>query len=151
MKNREKAFNHTIEVRWADCDANRHVRHSAYYDYGAHCRVKFLSERGFDTSEMSRLSMGPILFKEECSFLKELHLNEIMTISLLRGKISQDGSKWELHHEIFNASGDKCAHITVQGAWMDLKARKLAAPPSKLGHVFMTLPPGEAYIYKKSV
>jgi acyl-CoA thioesterase FadM len=35
-----------IQLRWADIDANFHVRHSVYYDWGAMCRMEFLRADG---------------------------------------------------------------------------------------------------------
>lgn len=38
----EQPLTKEFEVKWADLDPNRHMRHSAYNDYAAHMRVKFL-------------------------------------------------------------------------------------------------------------
>ncbi|MEL6356722.1 MAG: acyl-CoA thioesterase, partial [Bacteroidota bacterium] len=127
-----KIFEKQIEVRWSDCDANRHVRHSAYYDYGAHSRIRFFTEVGFDSGKLNELNVGPILFKEECSFIRELTSDDTITVNLLKGELSEDGSRWVLHHEIYNRHGEKSAHITIKGAWMDLKLRKLTIPPAEM-------------------
>ncbi|WP_414648539.1 acyl-CoA thioesterase, partial [Chitinimonas sp.] len=42
-----EVFRHTVEVRWADCDANQHVRHSAYADFCTHARIEWLRLHGF--------------------------------------------------------------------------------------------------------
>lgn len=141
-------FETTIEVRWADADANRHVRHSAYYDYGAHARIKLFADRGYDSKMMSELNIGPVIFKEECNFIRELTLDDIITVNVLRGEMSENGAKWILHHEIFS-NGIKCAHISLNGAWLDLAARKLIVPPDELVQIFKNLPLGEAYVYRK--
>jgi len=143
-------FQKKIDVRWADVDQNRHVRHSAYYDYGAHARMSFFAEKGFKPKSMLQLGIGPILFKEECTFIKELKLGETVTVNLLKGDMLPDGSRWSLHHEIFNTKGEKSAHITIKGAWIDLKLRKLAIPPKELVEVMINLDQGEAYEYGKS-
>ena len=143
-------FEKDIEIRWPDCDPNRHVRHSAYYDYGAHIRIRYFKEYGFDAVTLKRLNIGPILFKEECSFLKEIGIDDTIRINLLKGEISPDASRWVLHHEIFNHKAEKCAHITVKGAWMNLIRRKLTAPPAALAKTFHELPVGEYFTYKKS-
>ena len=145
-----KKFEQEIVIRWADCDQNRHVRHSAYYDYGAHIRIRYFNELGFSSAILSKLSIGPILFKEECSFIKELHPDDIITINLLKGEISEDASRWILHHEIFNHKGEKSAHITTKGAWMNLKIRKLTVPPLDIAKALHELPMGEEYTYKKN-
>ena len=142
------SFESTIEVRWSDCDLNRHVRHSAYYDYGAHTRMQFFLKIGFNTAKMEQLQIGPILFKEECTFIKELKLEDVIQINLSIGQISPDGSRWVLHHEIFNAAGEKCAHISVKGAWIDLVKRKLTAPPTEILNAFDQLPKGEPYEHR---
>lgn len=143
------SYEKKIDVRWSDIDQNRHVRHSAYYDYGAHTRIQFFTQFGYNTNFMQELNIGPILFKEECTFLKELHADEVITVNLLKGDISEDGSRWVLHHEIFNQKGDKSAHITIKGAWMDLKLRKLTTPPVKIVEIINQLPKGDYFEYKK--
>lgn len=142
-------FEKEIQVRWSDCDANRHVRHSAYYDYGAHMRLRFFFEKGYGPAEMNQFNIGPVLFKEECSFIREISLDENIIINILRGPISDDGAKWILHHEIFSLDRTKKAHITTKGAWLDLGKRKLTVPASQIVEALLTLPPGEDYVYKK--
>ena len=46
IENSEPLYTKKIDVRWADCDANRHMRHSAYSDMCADTRIAFLSEIG---------------------------------------------------------------------------------------------------------
>lgn len=142
-------FKKTIHVRWSDCDPNRHVRHSAYYDYGAHVRIRFFSELGFSADKMNALNLGPILFKEECSFIKEIRPEDTVTVNVLKGEITPDGARWKLHHEIYNQHGEKSAHITIKGAWLDLKARKLTLPPIELAQAMHELTAGEDYVYRK--
>ena len=142
-------FEKFIEVRWADCDANRHVRHSTYYDYGAHARIRFFTEIGFDVQKLGQMHLGPILFKEECSFIRELHQTDTVRINLLKGDVREDGARWVMHHELFNQHDKKCAHITIKGAWMDLNLRKLTIPPVEVAQAIHSLPRGEAFVYKK--
>ncbi len=144
-----KKFEKTIEVRWADVDQNRHVRHSAYYDYGAHVRIKFITEAGYGSAQLSQLKIGPVLFKEECSFIKEIRPDDTIRVNVLKEGISEDGSRWKLHHEIFNQNDEKVAHITIKGAWIDMEKRKLTVPPKELARAFQELPDGEDYVYKK--
>ena len=137
-----------IEVRWADCDPNRHVRHSAFYDYGAHVRIRYFASIGFSAKIFETLHMGPVLFKEECTFLKELKIEDSVIINVLKGEISQDGSRWILHHEIYNGKQEKCAHLSVKGAWMDIEARKLCTPPAEIASAMHDLVQGKHYVYK---
>jgi acyl-CoA thioester hydrolase len=137
-----------IEVRWADCDANRHVRHSAYYDYGAHVRIRFFEEF-YGADKMQALAIGPILFKEECNFIREIRSDDIIRVNFLKGQLNEDASRWILYHEIYDDKGEKKAHLKLTGAWMDLNKRKLCIPPAEIAKFLHDLPQGEDYVYKK--
>ena len=41
----KKLFTRSFEVRWADLDANRHLRHTAYLDYATRA-TRISSESG---------------------------------------------------------------------------------------------------------
>lgn len=142
-----REFEKLIEVRWADCDLNRHVRHSIYYDYGAHARIAMFKDVGFPSARMASLDIGPIIFKEECNFIKELRLEDTVRINILKGEILTDASRWILHHELFNSENIKVAHISLSGAWLDLSKRKLASPPADLAKALHELPKGEYYTH----
>ena len=143
-------FEIKIQIRWADADPNQHVRHSAYYDYGAHARIRFFQQHGFTAKKLNDLNIGPIIFKEECSFIKELHSDDEIKVNILKGEVSEDGSRWVLHHEIFNQKNIKCAQISTQGAWIDLTKRKLSNPPLQIAKALINLPVGDYYLYRKS-
>ena len=145
-----KSFEKEIEIRWSDCDPNMHVRHSAYYEYGAHIRIKFFEACGYFAHTMSEMNIGPILFKEECNFIREIRPDETIRINLLKGDVSDDASRWTLHHELFNKNDEKTSQITVRGAWMNLSERRLTAPPNDLAQKFHALSEGKNYTYKKS-
>lgn len=140
-------FEQTIKVQWRDVDYNQHARHSVYYDYGAHLRIRFFQEVGYPMARLGELNIGPILFHEECTFLREIKLEDSIRLVLLRGDLREDGSRWSLHHEMYNQHGEQVAHITVKGAWMDLEKRKLTHPPKELVEALLRLPAGTAFVY----
>ncbi len=133
-------FSRTVQLRWSDLDPNFHVRHSVYYDWGAFCRVEFLNEHGLTASVMQQLQFGPILFREECVFRKEIRSGDeiMMNLSILRSR--KDYSRWTIRHQLLKADGTVCAILTVDGAWMDVAKRKLASPPEKVHQVFELMP-----------
>jgi len=138
-------FSRTIQLRWSDLDPNFHIRHSVYYDWGAFVRVEFLNEFGLTSHVMQELKFGPILFREECIFRREIRSgDEIkMNLQLLRSK--KDFTRWSIRHQITKADGTLCALITVDGAWMDVVRRKLSSPPEKIHEVFNQMPKGEDF------
>lgn len=122
-------YKQAFTTRWADFDPNRHMRHSAYYDYAAETRVRFFAENSFSIDDFARIQIGPILFKESCSFFKEIKLGGNITVNMQLVAASENLERWRFKHEIFNEAGDLAAELEVFGAWIDLKARKLTAPP----------------------
>ncbi len=139
------AYVRPIEIRWADLDPNFHLRHSVYYDYGAYCRISFLEEKGLGTAFMAKNHFGPILFREECVFRKEIKLGEAITIDLQLLKARQDMSRWSFQHRFVKKDGVLAAILTVDGAWMDVLQRKLTVPPETARDVFEHMPRAEQF------
>jgi len=140
-----KEYSSSLQVRWSDLDPNFHVRHSVYYDWGAQCRVAFLDEFGLTAAVMQELRFGPILFREECVFRREIRSSDDIRINLRLIKARQDYSRWSIQHEIIKGDDTVCAVLTVDGAWMDVVRRKLASPPEKVHDVFLLMPKGEGF------
>jgi len=137
-------FNRVIQVRWSDLDPNFHVRHSIYYDWGAFVRVEFLNEYGLNYEIMQELKFGPILFREECVFRREVVSGDEIRMNLLLIRSKKDFSRWTIQHQVTKTDGTLCAVLTVDGAWMDIVRRKLSSPPEKVHEVFNQMPkPGD--------
>jgi len=131
----------TYRTRWADMDPNGHMRHSAYADYAADQRVVVLASWGYDVAQFARLRLGPILFREETKFLKEIHIGEEIRVDGCLAAINANGSRWSIVHTIYKADGRVAATVTVDGAWLDLDRRKLAVPPAELAGAMADLAP----------
>ncbi len=129
-----------VQVRWSDLDPNFHLRHSVYYDWGAFSRIEFLYECGLTPEVMTKLSFGPILFREECIFKREIRLGDKVTISIELMKAKKDYSRWTILHTIRKNEDTIAALLTVEGAWLDIAKRKLAIPPSTVSDVFSQMP-----------
>jgi acyl-CoA thioester hydrolase len=134
----------TYRTRWADMDPNGHMRHSAYADYAADQRVVLLAQWGFDLKTFAQRRLGPILFREETKFLKEIHIGEEIQVDSQLASVSEDGSRWTIVHRITKADGRLAATVTVDGAWLDLDRRKLTVPPVELVTAFASMPRYEA-------
>ncbi len=125
-------FTDTIHIRWADLDPNFHVRHSAYYDWGAQQRIDALGKLGLTMQAFQEMKVGPILFREECIFRKEIKQGDTITIELFMRELNEDGSRWGMTHILTNQNSELCATINIDGAWMDVTKRKLANPTPEL-------------------
>lgn len=133
-------FTKTLEVRWADVDANGHMRHSAYYDYGAHLRVSAFHELNFSITKLIQMGLGPVLFREEARFLKELKLLETFHVDCKIASMRRNGKIWSIQHQFTNTQDQPVATLTVEGAWLDLNTRKVITPPPELYQAFESFP-----------
>lgn len=134
-----------IQLRWSDLDPNFHLRHSVYYDWGALCRVEFLNKFDLNANAMQRLHIGPILFREECVFKKEIRQRDKVTIDLTLLKSRKDYSRWSIQHTIKKNEDIISAIITIDGAWINTIERKLAIPPVEAGKAFSEMPHAENF------
>lgn len=132
-------YEQTFTTKWADYDPNRHMRHSAYNDYAAEVRVRFFAEHGFSIDEFAKLQIGPILFKEETSFFKEINISENIRVTMTLEAASNNLERWRFTHNIYNQKGVLAAEVKVYGAWIDLQKRKLCAPPQIFLDIFKDL------------
>lgn len=128
------------KVMWSHLDVNMHMRHSAYADFAAQARISVLDSLGLDFSVFQELKVGPILFREELVYLREVGLNEHIKVTIELFKSRPDGSRWSIRHIIYREDGVRAAVVTVDGAWLDVEKRKLTVLPAELVEKFYMLP-----------
>jgi len=133
-------------VMWSQIDANMHLRHSAYADFAAQARLSILAGVGLDGNLFRELNIGPVLFREELIYYREIAANDNVKIKCELTKSRADGSRWSFRHDIFRRDGIKAATVTVDGAWIDTKKRKLAVLPEVLMEAFKKIPRSLDYI-----
>ena len=137
-----------VQVRWADLDPNFHLRHSVYYDWGALSRISFLEKNGLTSSVMTQLHFGPIIFREECIFRREIRLDDKPTIDLSILKGRKDFSRWSIVHTIRKNADTVAAILTCEGAWLDTHLRKLAPPPAEVFNAFSKMPMHKDFVWE---
>lgn len=133
-------YTQTYEVIWADMDPNRHMRHTVYNDYAAQSRVSMFADHELPVDRIADLGLGPILFREETRFLKEVMLSDEITVTCAVQAMREDGSRWIIVHEIFRGDNEKAAVVTVEGAWLNLESRRLGTPPREMRKVMTAFP-----------
>ncbi|MDP5106582.1 MAG: thioesterase family protein [Polaribacter sp.] len=127
----------TFPTKWSDFDPNRHMRHTAYNEYAAEVRVRYFTKQKFSITEFTKHHIGPILFTEETSFRKEIHIGENISVNIKLAGLSANNERWKIVHEVFNEAGELSAVIKVYGAWIDLNTRKLTTPPKEAQDLFL--------------
>lgn len=138
-------FKQKIQIRWADIDANRHLRHSVYYDYGASMRMNALTAEGLSMKKLEEMMIGPVLFREEAIFKREIHFEDEITIDVQVVRAREDFARWSLRHNFVKGDGTLAAIINIDGAWIDLSRRKLVIPGEFISDVFGKFPKAEDF------
>jgi len=132
-------------VLWSQIDANMHLRHSAYADFAAQARLELLEKLGIPVGVFAKLKLGPILFREELLYQREIGMGDTARVSCVLTKARPDGSRWSIRHEIFRRDDVRAAIVNVDGAWIDMEKRKLSRLPDDLNELFMKVPRSEDF------
>ncbi len=132
-------FSVTFHVGWAQTDANAHMRNTAYLDLCVDVRFMFFAQHGVPAAEFDRLRVGPVIFRDEVDYLRELRLLDSVRVTLALCGLSEDGSRFRLRDELFAADGTLAARVTTTGAWLNLATRKLIAPPAPIADALAAL------------
>jgi acyl-CoA thioester hydrolase len=125
-------FTRSFVVRWADCDANGHLRNTCYSEYAIEVRMAFLAKHGFGLPEFRRAGVGPVLLREEIDYLRECHMGEEVAVDFTAIGRSADDARFKIAHEVVKPGGKKAARLVVHGGWLDLGTRRLRPPPPEL-------------------
>lgn len=133
-------------VLWSQIDANMHLRHSAYGDFATQARLRMLNELGFDYHVLLAEKLGPVLFREELIYLREVGINETLKVTCALSKMKRDGSRWSFTQNIYRGDGVKAAIVNTDGAWIDTEKRKLTVLPEKMFGKFSFIPKTETFI-----
>jgi acyl-CoA thioester hydrolase len=133
-------FIYEAPIRWADIDFNGHLLHSKYYDLAVAARMKFLNDFGITTNSFMEYKMGPILFREEAVFRREIRLEDKIQITASMVKATRDFSRWSIQHEFLKEGDALAATVNVDGAWLDFTTRKLAKAHENITRIFDQFP-----------
>jgi len=100
-------FRITFVPRWADIDANQHLKNTAFSEWATYVRSEWLASFGFETAE--------------------IFLGEHIVIDLELVGLKQECSQFHVRHT-FRRDDTVCAVHNVKGAWLDIASRRVAAP-----------------------
>ena len=132
-------FERTFTVSWAHLDSVGHMANTAYLDLAVDVRFMYFESCGFPPAEFRRVGFGPVVRRDEVDYHRELHMLQPVRITLLLGGISEDASRFRIVNEFWRGDGVLSARLASTGGWLDLKARRLMAPPEKLADALRAL------------
>ncbi|KGE15858.1 acyl-CoA thioesterase [Sphingobacterium deserti] len=133
------------QVLWAQLDPNRHLRHSAYADFCAQARSNMLNKAGLSLDEFAKNHIGPILFREELIYHREIGLDERIYVKVEMNKLNLKNYRFSFRHEIYKENGVKAATVNVDGAWLNLVERKLTSIPKEWEPIIAHIPRSTDY------
>ena len=145
------AYEERFDVRWSDLDANRHVRNTIFSEFATHTRFRMLEAQGFPQARFEAARFGPVMFREEIRYRRELVFGERVAVNVLFAGLAGDGSQWRVHQEVTRADGREAAVLTIDGAWIHLDSRTLVAPPVELLDILRALPRTDDFETLRSV
>ncbi len=137
------------KVMWSQIDANMHLRHSAYADFAAQARLEILEKLGFDANLLEKLKIGPILFREELIYMREVRPNDTIKVTCEMTHCRKDGSRWSFSQGLYRGDGIQAAQINVQGAWVDMEKRKLTGLAPELAIKFLDIPKTKDFVLEE--
>ena len=131
---------------WGTMDFNGHMANTAYLNLAADVRVAFFAEHGFPPGEFRRLGLGPVMRKDELEYFREVGLYDSVTVTYAVLAMSPDGARFVVENEIWSAAGERAATVRSTGGWLDLRVRKLVAPPPALLAAFAAVPRAPGFV-----
>jgi acyl-CoA thioester hydrolase len=138
-------MNAAIAVRrfsagWGDMDFNGHMRNTAYLDKAADARLAFFADHGFPMREFQRLGFGPVVQRDCISYFREVRLLEEVEVGVELAGLSPVGDRFVIRNTFQRADGVAVARVDSAGGWLDLRERRLIAPPASLLEAMRCLP-----------
>ena len=132
-------FEQRFQVGWGHLDSTAQMRKTAYLDLAADVRVAYLATAGFSTDSFAQTLFGPVIRQEELEYFRELRLMDQVRVTLVLAGLSEDASRFRLRNEFWSESGTLIARLTSVGGWIELRLRRLIAPPPALAAALRAL------------
>jgi len=95
--------------------------------------------------KLEEFNMGPILFREEAIFKREIKYEDKITVDLQLLKSLPDFSRWSIRHNFYKQDKTLAAIINLDGAWIDIAKRKLAVPNEFVQNIFSNFPKSDGF------
>jgi len=138
-------FTVDMHVRWADVDANGHMRTVAYLEWCEDSRMQYFASVGYPMTEFTRLGIGPVIQNDDLRYRAEMRLLDAGTVELTMDGLAEDGSRFRMRNDVRRTDGTVAATVLSNGGWLDLAGRRLTVPPPALLGALVALPRSSAF------
>ncbi len=123
-----KVFEYVFQVKEAHLDTFGHVNNATYLQLYEEARWDFITANGFGLERIRRELMGPVILEANVKFKRELINRESITI-VSRSSEVVAGKIMTIAQEMRKGDGKIASEALFTVGFMDLKQRKLVAPP----------------------
>jgi len=83
-----------FQVRYSDLDTNGHVANTSYLKYSLDTRVGYMFANGLTAEMMRDSGFGPIVFREDITYRKELRAPEKIEVRFWVKSLHEDGIRF---------------------------------------------------------
>jgi acyl-CoA thioester hydrolase len=122
-------FEKQFETGWRDMDPNGHMANSAYLEFAVNTRIAFFASAGFAATDFQKRGFGPVIKSDFTEYFRELRLLEKFRVTMERGGIASDGSRFRIVNNFYKEDGTHSARVVSIGGWLGFAERKLIEPP----------------------
>ncbi len=121
-----------IPVLWSQLDSNGHVNNGVYQFYFDEARMRALEDKGFSLNEMRKDKIGPVMFRSELDYKKQLHHPDTVIIKTWMKEMEK--ARGILIQDLYRKSdGELVCHAEFHCIFMDFnKNRPWKIPEEKL-------------------
>lgn len=130
----------TFKVKWCDVDPYQHLRNSVYQDYGDHTRIEYFSKNGYPFKRFIDAQYGPVILKTSCEYLREVLLDEHITLDCHCFLRTSDYTRWGIQHNVRKEDKTLAAVLKIEGGFLDLRKRKLITPDEHVKKIMYNMP-----------
>jgi acyl-CoA thioester hydrolase len=123
----ERRFRVRVRVRSYEIDANGHVNHAVYHQYGEHARMEHLLAAGYNLQVQRDSGTGLVILESHIRYLRELTLGE--EVEVTSEIFFGTGKSFRIEHAILRADGEPAAEINAVFGLLDTATRRLVAEP----------------------
>lgn len=116
----------SLAVRGYETDANGHLNHAVYHQYGEHGRTETMRAVGLHVAPLGAAGLGPVILETTVRFLAELRVGDEVDITTTVR--FGDGKSFRMDTEI-RRDGTVCATLTGVMGLLDHATRRLVADP----------------------
>lgn len=128
-KGRKLVYTATVDVRWGDMDAYRHVNNTTYFRYLEQARVEWLESMGYPVS--TAVDTGPVIINASCTFLAPVVYPSRLRVDVYAGDPGRS-SVMTWYEIIVEGQHEPSAEGASKVVWMDHRTGRSIPLPGDL-------------------